>query len=366
VQAVGTSVCGSILLYGHKFQLSAQATDVERKHAHARRPVTTEITATLTFDFTPNSVAKVWLAAPLVGCTLPPNGPAAARTVLWTLNDPLGQHGALHGGTNSYTDGAGRAFATYRTFDETVPEALHPALLQKSATGTVDVRARGLIPGWSNLERAVGAGVYSPTDAGIRLTVFYYDMPRLEYHMESYIRHTELFSGTYVGTADITVPLEPRVSPSGYRYYAGIAPFSKTVNFTEATFPCHFKFTSAETPSQYPVVVTFGDGTELSAYVNPVFWKENWQQPTPTPNGGCVYSPIQLGGYFGNDWDLMHVAESLFSNPFRIADFPFPFLFKLQNWGQPTFGNALVKTYNRTDESGFIREQTTIELRIVP
>ena len=79
-----------------------------------------------------------------------------------------------------------------------------------------------------------------------------------------------------------------------------------------------------------------------------------------------VISPLQLGGYFGNDWDLMHEGEAIFSNPFRIADFPFPFLFKLQNWGKPTFGNALVKTYDRFDQSGFIRERTTIELRIAP
>ena len=97
--------------------------------------------------------------------------------------------------------------------------------------------------------------------------------------------------------------------------------------------------------------------------MNSPFWGEYWDIPVPTPTG-CTYRTERLGNYFGADWQYLHRSEALFANPFRISDFPFPFLFKIAGWEKAATGNARTKSYNRAET--FHLERTNMELRIAP
>ncbi|MGZ8412599.1 MAG: hypothetical protein ACXW05_07685 [Gemmatirosa sp.] len=170
-QAVPASVCASVLMNSYRFRVEATPTTVARRGLDL--PTASDAVAQLSFDFTPNAAGAQVLSA--IGCVLPPFGAAPGKGVQWSLRGELPAHGAIEA-QGAVTDATGRARARYATIEEVVPEAMRA--LAKEATGTLDVRATGLVPGWSSLEKSVGAGVLNPTDAGVRLAVKHYEWPR--------------------------------------------------------------------------------------------------------------------------------------------------------------------------------------------
>ncbi|MBV9880827.1 MAG: hypothetical protein JO180_10055 [Gemmatirosa sp.] len=169
-QAASTSACASVLLNSYRFAVAAAPTLLGR--IGLPLPTTSAITADLTFDFVPNAWGAFALGK--AGCVLPPNGAAPNKNVQWTVGAGLQPHGALAQSSSS-TDATGRAKATFATVAEVVPPELRTLAID--ATGTIDIRATGLVPGWKRLERSVGVGVLNPTDAGVRLQVRHYEWP---------------------------------------------------------------------------------------------------------------------------------------------------------------------------------------------
>lgn len=175
-EAAKASICASVLLYSYKFKVSASPFVVwHHDPQRPEHPWKSLITATLNFDFVPNSIGKHVL--PLIGCDIPPAGPADGRNVGWSIDDTLENHGALDL-QQPVTDDNGVAIASYVTKPEVVPTILQAGLNQV-ATGSVGIVATGLLPGkWKNLERAIGLGIWSPTESGAELQVQYYKLPQ--------------------------------------------------------------------------------------------------------------------------------------------------------------------------------------------
>ena len=169
--AAKASLCVSVVLYGFKSEVEASPAEINRRPA---APSVSAVSVQLTFEddypFLVRSVMKD------IGCTLPEKGSraGAGKPLSWTVTGELPLHGALDL-IPSQTDASGRATTTFRTAEETVPEPLR--FLRKVATGTIDVRASGLVAGWKGLEASVGLGIYNPVDEGARLFVGYYDLP---------------------------------------------------------------------------------------------------------------------------------------------------------------------------------------------
>lgn len=169
--AAKASLCVSVVLYGFKAEVKASPAELNRKPAS---PNVSGVSVQLTFEddypFIIKSIMKDF------GCPLPEKGSAAGagKPLRWTVTGELPMHGALDL-IPSQTDAAGRALTTFRTIEETVPEPLR--FFRKVATGTIDVRASGLVSGWKGLEASIGLGIYNPVDEGARLFVGYYDLP---------------------------------------------------------------------------------------------------------------------------------------------------------------------------------------------
>ena len=169
--AAKASLCVSVVLYGFRSQVTASPAEINRSPAS---PSVSAVSVQLTFEddypYLVRSVMKDF------GCTLPEKGSAAGagRPLRWTVTGELPMHGALDV-IPAQTDGAGRATTTFRAASEAVPEPLR--FIRKVATGTIDVRASGLVAGWKGLEASVGLGIYNPVDEGARLFVGYHDLP---------------------------------------------------------------------------------------------------------------------------------------------------------------------------------------------
>ena len=248
------------------------------------------------------------------------------------------------------------ARATYLTVGEPVPVLLQQNQLQQSATGTVDVRATGLVPGWSNLERAVGAGVLNPTDAGVRLNVLYYEFPKLAFSMESRFVFADLFDGTYTSTMRAATTLLP--TPTG-TYLAEDAKLSRDVLFTPRD-ECPDAITRLGAPLPYPVGVNANAESVggLLVYVNPPHWEESWRHGTRYFQT-CDWTTHTAGNYAGVGWVTTHEEE--------IAENGWPmggrlWVTRLGGWTNPSPG-LFRRTYERRRLG--ITEQSTLELRVV-
>jgi hypothetical protein len=271
-QAVPASVCASVLMNSYRFAVEATPTKVGRRGLD--QPTASDAVAQLTFDFTPNAAGAQFLSA--IGCALPPFGAAPGKGVQWSLRGELPAHGALES-QGTVTDATGRARARYATVEEVVPEPMRA--LAKEATGTLDVRATGLVPGWSSLEKSVGAGVLNPTDAGVRLSVKHYDWPqRLRLDWEIAFSGSPLYPGliTNVGQRG-TMTLTRREHATAMEY-VGTGPVTYT----------HFDFTGNTSPTGCPLVPTRTQsgqlGFALIAFTG------------PQADGGLLGMPFEVEG----------------------------------------------------------------------
>jgi hypothetical protein len=169
-EGVKAAICGSVLIYSYRFDV--QGTPTQLGTDNIGLPTSSEVTATLVFDFRPSPYGRVVINQ--AGCEIPENGPAANKGILWRVDEDLRKHGRLTQSTDA-TDAAGRTSATYATNKNVVPVGLRG--VAKEDNGTVSARAIGLLPSWGAIELGVGAGVYNPTESGPRLFVKYFEWP---------------------------------------------------------------------------------------------------------------------------------------------------------------------------------------------
>jgi len=192
IQSSKAVICLSIMMNSYKFQMSASQRDLwHRDPSHPEHPYQSQITAALTFNFVPNALGS-WLL-PKIGCSIPPVGAAPDKSVSWSVEDPLPDHGGLVD-QQVQTDADGKAQATYQTVDEIVPAGLQTTL-EKSVTGLVKVSVSGLVPAWKRLEATVG--VLTPTDGAVRLNVQYHEPPQtLDFTLQTTISVRNTAQGT--------------------------------------------------------------------------------------------------------------------------------------------------------------------------
>ncbi len=173
-EAAQVSVCASLQLYGHK--LKVKATPNLIYHKDGEKPSSTRADATLTFedDYWDNyAPIDRWMLENLGNCKLPRRGSVGGKPLEWSVSDGLAAHGN-YDVKSSQTDDDGHGFATWRTVDETTPKALRTFSNQRDAVGALIVRAGSLVPGWSGLERVVGALKDTGNTGDSPLTVIYY------------------------------------------------------------------------------------------------------------------------------------------------------------------------------------------------
>jgi hypothetical protein len=175
--AAKVSVCGSLILYGHKVSI-ANTPDL-LWHA-PKLPNFTGIDLTLTFeddyyDRWSNAVLGEAVTE-LTGCKFPRKGPIEGKPIEWSVTDSLEDHGAFDI-TQSTTDYQGKAVATWRTVKDDIAPACQVFENQRDAVGATQAIVSGLLPGWSTVETIVTfLNPNTGTQGHDPLTVLYYDV----------------------------------------------------------------------------------------------------------------------------------------------------------------------------------------------
>ena len=175
--AAKLSVCGSLILYGHK--LAMKNTPDLLWHA-PKAPNVTQVELTLTFedDYYDNWARAVLGSAvtDLTGCAFPRKGPIEGKSIKWDVSSGLEGHGS-YDITGSVTDDLGKSLATWRTVTDNTPNACQVFEKQRDAVGATEAMVTGLLPGWSTVETAVT--FLNPNTGGqgnAPLTVLYYEV----------------------------------------------------------------------------------------------------------------------------------------------------------------------------------------------
>jgi hypothetical protein len=350
VQSAKAVICTSIMLNSYKFQMAASERDLwHHDPSEPEHPYRSQITATLTFNFVPNGLGS-WLL-PKIGCTVPPLGAAPGKSVTWSVDDPLPDHGGLVD-QQAQTDADGKAEATYQTVNEIVPAGLQTAL-EKSVTGLVQVRATGLVPAWKRLEYAVGVGVINPTDAAVRLNVQYHEPPQaLDFTLQSTISVRNTTSGSY--NIDVAVAGSGRMTlqQADELAYGGEIPVSYQSFAISAVDPMGCPQASPAGTTDGTVLAQMGilpDGSgQLGALVA--------VSPTSTPvervTFECTDTPVQTEYFRGIFSALrLHAPTPGYIDSLEVVA-----------------PGDLERVINRTvqdDLLGTITEQTTVEMRVV-
>jgi len=176
--AAQVSVCGSLILYGHKVTM----TNTPNLLWHApNAPNLTKVELTLTFE---DDYHDKWapavlggLVSDLTGCTFPRKGPIEGKPVEWSVSSGIEDHGS-YDLTAMTTDEDGKAIASWRTVtDGELPPACMVFEKQRDAVGATEAVVSGLLPGWSTVETIVT--FLNPNTGGqgdAALTVLYYDV----------------------------------------------------------------------------------------------------------------------------------------------------------------------------------------------
>jgi hypothetical protein len=174
VEAAQVSVCASLLLYGHKIKVTT--TPREIYHKDGTHPWSTRVDAVLTFqdDYHDNYLPiNRWMLENLGNCDLPRQGPVEGKPLEWSVSDGLAGHGNYNIVPAATGDG-GTASANWQTIPETTPVDQRTFANQRDAVGAAIVRAGSLVPGWSGLERIVGALKDTGNTGDSPITVIYY------------------------------------------------------------------------------------------------------------------------------------------------------------------------------------------------
>ncbi len=176
--AAKVSVCGSLILYGHKVTMTNTPSLIWRAPL---APSSTQVKLTLTFedDYHDNWAGEVigHATSAVTGCEFPRQGPIEGKAVKWSVSDGLDGQGS-YDVAQPITDASGNAVATWRTISDNQPEACRTLDRQRDANGATEAVISGLLPGWSTLESIVT--FLNPNTGGqgnASLTVNYY--PRL-------------------------------------------------------------------------------------------------------------------------------------------------------------------------------------------
>ncbi len=175
--AAKVSVCGSLILYGHKVSI----TNTPDLLWHA--PMTPNVTAvemTLTFedDYHDNWARAVLGSAvtDLTGCKFPRQGPIEGKQVKWDVSSGLEGHGS-YDIMGTVTNDEGKTSASWRTVRDDYPEACHVFEKQRDAVGATEAVVSGLLSGWSTVETIVTfLNPNTGTQGNAPLTVLYYEV----------------------------------------------------------------------------------------------------------------------------------------------------------------------------------------------
>ncbi len=177
--AAQVSVCASLLLYGHKLSVTTSPDLIYHRQETGAVPSATRVDAVLTFqdDYRGNYFAiDRWMLENVADCTLPGQGTVPGKPLDWSVSDGLSGHGDFDV-PSSQTNLEGAGFAIWRAVAETTPVARRVFDNQRDAVGAVIVRAGNLVPGWSGLERVVGALRDTGNTGDSPLKVLYYVDP---------------------------------------------------------------------------------------------------------------------------------------------------------------------------------------------
>jgi hypothetical protein len=175
--AAKVSVCGSLILYGHKVTM----TNTPNLLWHApKTPNLTQVDLTLTFedDYYDNWARAVLGSAvtDLTGCAFPRKGPIEGKSIEWDVSSGLEGHGN-YDITQTVTDGDGKAVASWRTVRDDYPPACQVFENQRDAVGATEAVVSGLLPGWSTVEKIVTfLNPNTGTQGDAPLTVLYYEV----------------------------------------------------------------------------------------------------------------------------------------------------------------------------------------------
>ena len=175
--AAKVSVCGSLILYGHKVTI----TNTPDLLWHApQTPNVTAVEMTLTFedDYHDNWARAVLGSAvtDLTGCAFPRKGPIEGKAVEWSVSSALEDHGA-YDLTGAVTDDRGKSLANWRTVRDDTPVACQVFEKQRDAVGATEAVVSGLLPGWSTVETIVTfLNPKTGTQGNDPLTVMYYEV----------------------------------------------------------------------------------------------------------------------------------------------------------------------------------------------
>jgi hypothetical protein len=175
--AAKVSVCGSLILYGHKVAMT-NTPDLLWHAPKAPNFTTVEMTLTFEDDYYDNWARAVLGDAvkDLTGCAFPRKGPIEGKPIEWSVTDSLEDHGTFDI-MSSMTDDLGKGVATWRTIKDDYPPACQVFDKQRDAVGATEAVVSGLLPGWSTVETIVtflnpntGSQGHDP------LTVMYYEV----------------------------------------------------------------------------------------------------------------------------------------------------------------------------------------------
>lgn len=175
--AAKVSVCGSLILYGHKVSI----TNTPDLLWHApKTPNLTAVEMTLTFedDYHDNWARAVLGSAvtDLTGCTFPRKGPIEGKPVTWDVSGGLEGHGS-YDLTGTTTDEEGKVSASWRTVTDELPKACQVFANQRDAVGATEAVVSGLLSGWSTVETIVTfLNPNTGTQGNAPLTVMYYEL----------------------------------------------------------------------------------------------------------------------------------------------------------------------------------------------
>ncbi len=175
--AAKVSVCGSLILYGHKVSITNTPTLLW--HA-PKAPNITSVEMTLTFedDYYDNWARAVLGSdvTDLAGCKFPRKGPIEGKSVEWSVSSGLEGHGA-YDLAGAVTDDLGKSLATWRTVRDEYPLACQVFEKQRDAVGATEAVVSGLLPGWSTVEAIVTfLNPETGTQGNDPLTVLYYEV----------------------------------------------------------------------------------------------------------------------------------------------------------------------------------------------
>ncbi|GGJ26525.1 hypothetical protein [Deinococcus roseus] len=354
------ALCSSLTLYGFKLDLSVEKPNLYRKLPDdASRPFLTTVKLKVQFqdDYSKNvlfGIVDVKTLLGDLGCKVPDPGDAKNTSLEWQLDDTLQKHGDLDI-KPTHTDDTGSATATYRTKDDKTPRAYR--VKRKSDIGRIGVQLTGLLSDLRGIEAAVRSSGKAAT-ADQRITVNYYEPPKLKFLMDSDLR----LSGDGGGTRMVVqseFPLEAYFEGETLKGYRG----SGVINVKQLSLDPK-KCTVSGTPGQAVVHLVIDDpdsedlkmllqvGKPTGGGVAPMM-ELHCPAPGPVPPIDAWTSPF-IGAHEGE------LGTLLDPNPQAGL--------LIKHWQLPHTTILGVKSYSGSHPAGkgTITETTTLTLDLLP